>query len=135
MIYVGTAAWSLPKEVRHEFAKGDSLLQSYASRLSGVEINSSFYKEHQAKTYLRWAETVPDHFRFSVKLAREFTHHGKLKLDKQARVRLKEVLQGYQALETKLGCLLIQLPPSLEWREKLVSEFFLVHCEIFTMAL
>src|SRR3954471_23823444 len=31
-----------------------------------------------AKTYMRWAATVPDAFRFSVKLPRAISHEGRL---------------------------------------------------------
>ena len=40
-------------------------LERYARRLSAAEINSSFYRPHQRKTYERWAASVPDDFRFA----------------------------------------------------------------------
>ena len=115
MIYVGTAAWSIPKTSRDRFPKGDSILASYAQRLNAVEINSSFYREHQPKTYARWAESVPEDFRFSVKLSRRFTHEARLNLDARGIAALREALVGYRALGRKLGCVLAQLPPSLSF--------------------
>jgi uncharacterized protein YecE (DUF72 family) len=123
VIYVGTAAWNIPKEYRAEFPAADSILESYARRLPAVEINSSFYRHHQAKTYARWAESVPDDFRFSVKLAREFTHRARLILEGDAVARFRRVVRDYQELGAKLGCLLVQLPPSLKWEAEAVRSF------------
>jgi uncharacterized protein YecE (DUF72 family) len=33
-----------------------------------MEINSSFYRSHRPATYARWAASVPDDFRFAVKM-------------------------------------------------------------------
>ena len=54
------------------------MLQRYATRLDAVEINSSFYRPHRASTYARWADSVPTHFRFSVKLPRSISHDARL---------------------------------------------------------
>ena len=54
------------------------MLQRYATRLDAVEINSSFYRPHRASTYARWADSVPTHFRFSVKLPKAITHERRL---------------------------------------------------------
>ena len=47
--------------------------------LNCAEINTSFYRPHQPATYARWADSVPDDFRFSVKLPRQLTHALRLK--------------------------------------------------------
>ena len=43
-----------------------------------VEINSSFYRPHQQKTYERWAASTPKGFRFSVKVPKLLTHDQRL---------------------------------------------------------
>ncbi len=77
-ILIGTAGWSLPGTQRDRFAEGPSLLARYATRLDAVEINSSFYRPHRPATYARWAQSVPDGFRFAVKLPKTITHERRL---------------------------------------------------------
>ena len=77
-IFVGTAGWSIPKADQEAFAPGGSHLVRYASRFDGVEINSSFYRPHRVVTYQRWADDVPDRFRFAVKMPKAITHEGRL---------------------------------------------------------
>ena len=79
VVRVGRAGWSLPGAVIADFPADGSHLQRYAGRLSCVEINSSFYRPYRAATYERWAQSVPDDFRFSVKLPRAITHDGQLR--------------------------------------------------------
>src|ERR1700679_2611830 len=78
-LHIGTAGWSIPKEHRERFGAGDSILARYATRLNAVEINSSFYRPHKPSTYARWGETVPEGFRFSVKVPKTVTHEKRLK--------------------------------------------------------
>ena len=71
MHYIGTAGWNVRKDAPALFLGdgpgGSSHLQRYARGMNCVEINSTFYREHQPKTWARWAATVPDDFRFAVK--------------------------------------------------------------------
>ncbi|RYF40195.1 MAG: DUF72 domain-containing protein, partial [Cytophagaceae bacterium] len=53
-------------------------LATYATSLSAVEINSSFYRPHRPQTWQRWAESVPAGFRFSVKMPKSITHEHRL---------------------------------------------------------
>jgi uncharacterized protein YecE (DUF72 family) len=78
---------------------------------NAVEINSSFYRPHRAATYARWAESVPEDFRFSVKMPKAMTHEMRLS---GCAAALDEFLAPVRALGGKLGCLLLQLPPKLE---------------------
>jgi uncharacterized protein YecE (DUF72 family) len=86
-----------------------------------VEINSSFYRPHQPKTYARWASSVPDTFRFSVKVPRTITHQLRLQ---QCEAPLLAFLGEVAALEDKLGCILVQLPPSLALEVEQAKGFF-----------
>jgi len=109
-LFLGTAGWSLPRGQWPAFPSEGSHLQRYAGRLPAVEINTSFYRPHRAATYRRWAESVPEGFRFCVKVPKQITHERRL-------VDCEQLLEGFlQAcghLGEKLGCLLVQLPPSL----------------------
>ena len=119
--YVGCAGWSLPRDIQPAFAAEGSHLQRYASRLNAAEINSSFHRPHSRATYERWAASVPPDFRFSVKLPRTITHMSKL-VDTQA--LLDEFLGQTAGLGERLGCLLVQLPPSLACDPHTASSFF-----------
>ncbi len=122
-IYIGTAAWNIPKMFSHLFGTAAvyPILKRYASVLNAVEINSSFYKDHLPKTYARWSNLVPENFRFSVKLSRVFTHEQKLQVEKND---VRDSLSAIQELGAKWGVLLIQLPPKLQFNEKIVRRFF-----------
>ena len=109
-VSVGCAGWSLPRALWPEFVATGTHLQRYATRLNAVEINSSFYRPHQRPTYVRWAASVPESFRFSVKLPKLITHQQRL-LDCAG--LLDDFLAQASGLGDKLGCLLVQLPPSL----------------------
>ena len=119
--HVATAGWSIRKEHAELFAAEGSHLQRYASRFAAVEINSSFYRSHKRETYERWAADVPDDFRFSVKMPRSLTHERYLE-DRGA--PLTQFLHEIKGLGSKLGCVLVQLPPSLAYEPRTVESFF-----------
>ncbi len=121
IIHVGCAAWALPKEHAARFSAAGTHLVRYAGELPAVEINSSFYKPHKPATYTKWAESVPDEFRFAVKVPKEVTHVRRL-------IGTEEILDRFlseaTALGGKLGPLLIQLPPSLAFTLAVAEHFF-----------
>ncbi|GAC1655479.1 MAG: DUF72 domain-containing protein [Gemmatimonadaceae bacterium] len=110
--YVGCAGWSLSRSVQGRFPTVGSHLERYASQLRAAEINSSFHRPHRAATYARWAASVPEAFRFSVKVPKAITHERQL-IGIEA--PLEAFLSDVSALGSRLGCLLLQLPPSLEY--------------------
>ena len=119
-IRIGVAGWSLPKALAANFPGDGSHLQRYARRLNCVEINSSFYRPHTPATYARWAADVPEAFRFAVKMPKTITHEARL----QGAGRLLDAFLGEAgALGDKLGCLLVQLPPSLVFEAAVAARF------------
>jgi uncharacterized protein YecE (DUF72 family) len=121
MTRIGTAGWQVPPQHADLFETAGSHLQRYARRFDAVEINSSFYRPHQPKTYARWAASVPEDFRFAVKIPKEITH-GRRLVDADEALAL--FLGQVEALGERLGPLLVQLPPSLRF-EPAVAERFL----------
>ncbi|MFK0310146.1 DUF72 domain-containing protein [Pseudomonas sp. NPDC090233] len=121
MIYLGCAGWSLSRQYAEDFLQPGSHLQRYAARFVAVEINSSFYRAHLPATYARWACSVPEHFRFAVKLPRLLTHQLRLE---DCEVALETFLGQCQQLGDRLGCLLVQLPPSLDHDARRDRRFF-----------
>ena len=120
-IYIGTAGWAQRKEQAHLFLTEGSHLERYASVYNCVEINSAFYRNHMGRSYKRWAEAVPQGFLFSVKLSKIYTHEHKLKV---ADDHLQKILSDIAELGSKLGVLLVQLPPSLKFDTSTAERFF-----------
>lgn len=121
MIYIGCAGWSLSRLSLDVFPLSGSHLQRYATRLNAVEINSSFYRPHRPETYARWAASVPEGFRFSVKMPQMITHECRLT---NCEAPLRAFLEQCGQLEGRLGCILLQLPPSLEYEANIAHDFF-----------
>jgi uncharacterized protein YecE (DUF72 family) len=69
--------------------KPADFLAFYARHLQTVEINNSFYRLPTEATFAKWAQTVPDGFRFSVKAPRAVSVFGRVDFvpDLNARVR------------------------------------------------
>lgn len=118
---VGCAGWSIPRQSASHFPELGSHLERYAGALSAAEINSSFYRPHKAATYARWAASVPAAFRFSVKLPRSITHEARLV---GADAQLDQFCLEAGTLGDKLGCVLVQLPPSLQCEPQVAADFF-----------
>src|SRR5687768_3628794 len=53
--------------------------EHYASRFDTVEINNTFYRLPEPKTFVAWARRAPPGFLFAVKASRFLTHMKKLK--------------------------------------------------------
>jgi len=113
-VTIGIAGWALPRADADLFPPADfgSNLARYAAVFNAVEINSSFYRPHRPETYARWADSVPDGFRFAVKLPRSITHEKRLQ---DFGAELDRFAAEAGALGEKLGWILVQTPPSLRF--------------------
>ena len=120
-IRIGCAGWSLRAGQSPLFGDGDSQLARYATRFDAVEINSSFHRPHQQKTYARWAASVPADFLFAVKMPRTITHDARLLGAGNAMTRFCDEVAG---LGAKLGVVLVQLPPGLAFDARIAHAFF-----------
>jgi uncharacterized protein YecE (DUF72 family) len=130
-VRIGTAGWVVPKAhtasvAAHSAAVG-SHLERYARVMNCVEINSTFYRPHQEKTFARWAASVPEDFRFAVKAPKAVTHEAKLW---KCGAELAMFFGQLAPLGKKLGPVLVQLPPKLVFDEGVVREFFTVLREL-----
>jgi uncharacterized protein YecE (DUF72 family) len=118
---IGCAGWSIDRESAARFPVDGSHLERYARVLNAAEINTSFYRPHKPQTYERWAASVPADFRFAVKLPRSISHDRRL-------AGVDELLARFAAeagaLGDKLGCVLVQLPPSLALERGVADAFF-----------
>jgi len=105
---IGTAGWSIPAAERESFPSDGSHLERYAARFNAVEINTSFYRPHRRTTYERWAASVGDDFRFSVKLPKSISHAQAGEYKASDIERFADESAG---LGNKLGVVLVQFPP------------------------
>src|SRR5437762_13362528 len=118
---IGIAGWAIRREHSARFAHVGTHLQRYATLFNCVEINSCFYRSHRVATYERWASSVPEDFRFAVKLPKAITHEARL-IDVSA--ALEQFLNETSGLGTKRGPILVQLPPSLAFEPLVPASFF-----------
>jgi len=120
---IGTAGWAIPAGARDDFTADGSGLERYAARLNAVEINSTFYRPHRQSTFARWAASVPEDFRFSLKLPKTITHGARL-------VDCADLLTAFAGqivpLHEHLGPVLVQLPPSLTFDREVADAFFAI---------
>jgi uncharacterized protein YecE (DUF72 family) len=119
-VRIGTAGWSIASRYVSEFPAEGMALERYAHRLSCVEINSSFYRSHRPDTWTRWGAMVPADFRFAVKIPRSITHERRLRGCGDLIARLLDETAG---LGDKLAVLLVQLPPTLDYRPEVAEDF------------
>ena len=118
--HIGTAGWSIPRQVSDAFPGEGTHLQRYAARFDVAEINSSFHRPHRRATYERWAASVPDGFRFAVKIPKTITHQAKLV---ECGALLAVFAEQVAGLREKRGPLLVQLPPSFAWPGDVAERF------------
>jgi uncharacterized protein YecE (DUF72 family) len=120
-VRIGTAGWNVPAALGDGFPKAGSHLERYATRLNCVEINSSFYRPHQKKTYEGWARSTPPTFRFAVKLPQSISHTEDLRFKPEDLDRFASEAGG---LGAKLGVLLVQFPPRLAFDQPAAAKLF-----------
>jgi uncharacterized protein YecE (DUF72 family) len=121
VIYVGTSGW----QYRHWFGVfyprkprvGDDLAY-FAQHFQTVELNGTFYKLPERRTFSGWARRTPDDFVFAVKASRFLTHIKRLRDPAEPVARL---VARAEALGPKLGPILLQLPPNLERDDALLD--------------
>jgi len=118
---IGIAGWAIRREHTARFAHVGTHLQRYATLFNCVEINSCFYRPHRFSTYARWSESVPQSFRFAVKLPKVITHELRLA---GVTTPLEQFLGETSGLGEKRGPILVQLPPSFAFDATTAAGFF-----------
>ncbi len=129
---VGTAGWVVPKVhaalVTARSSAEGSHLERYARAMNCVEINSTFYRPHQEKTFARWAASVPEDFRFAVKAPKAVTHEAKLC---NCGAALATFFAQLAAVGAEAWAGAVQLPPKLSFDEGVAREFFATLREVY----
>jgi uncharacterized protein YecE (DUF72 family) len=124
-MHFGCAGWSYNEWVGPLYDQGKSMLQQYATIFDTVEINSSFYRPPDDGTILGLTKYTKGGFMFSAKINRKFTHDLRLQLNEESQNELEQFVELFDPLliQDRLGCFLIQLPPSLKKNEHLLEDF------------
>ena len=125
---IGTAGWSIPKQFAAS-SPDETHLVRYSQIFSCTEINSSFYRSHRLSTWEKWANSVPEDFRFSVKAPKTITHEAKLAC---TQAQLQNFLIEANALGDKLGTILFQLPPSFVFSPVVARTFFTMLRDLYS---
>ena len=85
------------------------MLEHYAGRLNGVELNGSFYRTPPVTTLERWRDGTPPGFRFCMKANRGLTYSA----DAFDRVGLAHLFtERISTMGDRLGPVLLQFPPA-----------------------
>ena len=124
-VRIGVSGWRYPRWRGDFYPKGlpQRLELSYAAeRMTGVEVNGSFYSLQRPSSFAAWAAAVPDDFCFAVKGGRFITHMKKLAGVETPLANF--FASGVLALGAKLGPVLWQLPERLAFDAERVESFF-----------
>jgi uncharacterized protein YecE (DUF72 family) len=103
-------------------------LEFYSQFFDTVELNVSFYRLPNRKTFEGWYQRTPGHFLFSVKGSRFITHVKRLK---DCREPLETFFEHAQGLKEKLSVVLWQLPPTFKLNLERVTEFCSLVGDVF----
>jgi uncharacterized protein YecE (DUF72 family) len=104
-IRIGTSGWSYPSWRPGFYPQATptaGFLPFYAGRFDTVELNVTGYRLPSADQFARWADAVPDRFRFAPKLV--LGNPG----------RLAAFLDRVTALGDRLGPVRVSPPPTLD---------------------
>jgi len=112
-VFVGTSGFSYD-QWKGPFYPVDlpssKMLGFYATQLSTVEINNTFYRMPTAKTVTGWGGQVPEGFRFALKAPQRITHS---KAFAESGDSVAFFFEAAKELGDKLGPCLFQFPPWL----------------------
>ena len=129
VILLGTSGWSYRDWIGPFYEKGvSSMLSAYSKVFKTVEIDSTFYAYPSKGTVMGWLKHTPHDFIFCAKLPQIITHEKRLDVKQNVEDDVIKFVELMEPLYTngKLGCLLVQLPPKLEFDLDLLENFLKV---------
>jgi uncharacterized protein YecE (DUF72 family) len=112
ILYAGTSGFSYAQWKGTFYPKnlpGSRMLVHYAGRLTGVELNGSFYRTPPETSLRKWAAETPEAFRFCMKASRGLTYSAEA-FDKVGLARI--FTERIAILDQRLGPVLLQFPPT-----------------------
>jgi uncharacterized protein YecE (DUF72 family) len=113
----GTSGWSYKEWVGPFYKTSTKMFSHYTRFFNTAEINSTFYRYPSESMVYGLNRSSPKGFIFSAKLPRLITHEKRLKPEEKVENHLLRFLELLNPLKArgKLGCILIQLPPSFAY--------------------
>ncbi len=112
-IRVGIGGWSFEPWKNNFYPQGwpaTRELEYASSKLTAIEINSTYYSSQKPSTFAKWAGTAPESFMFSVKASR-FATNRRVLAEAGESVRMF-VEGGLAELGAKLGPIVWQFAPT-----------------------
>jgi uncharacterized protein YecE (DUF72 family) len=122
-VWIGTSGWSYNHWDKTFYPDGlpaRDHLTFFAREFPTVEINYSYYRLPERRTFEHWRRVAPEGFLFAVKASRYLTHMKKLKDPAEPLARL---LTNAGGLADKLGPVLFQFPRQWEVDLERLSAF------------
>ncbi|MCQ3001834.1 DUF72 domain-containing protein [Pseudomonas syringae] len=110
--FLGCPSWSenaWRESLYPEDARTNEFLGLYSQVFNAVEGNTTFYARPAPSTVQRWAEVLPDDFRFTAKFPGDISHGGDLRLQLQA---AETFIQLLAPLGERVAPFWLQLPAS-----------------------
>ncbi|RLB20002.1 MAG: DUF72 domain-containing protein [Deltaproteobacteria bacterium] len=120
---IGTSGWNYKhwKDIFYPAKVSQKKwLEFYCTKFDTVELNATFYRLPKAQTFESWRKRTPDGFLWAVKANKFITHTKRLK---DCEEPLQRFYSSAKGLNKKLGPILFQLPPSLQFDESLFEDF------------
>lgn len=121
--WIGTSGFQYP-EWKGKFYPGTlsaaKMLTFYSEHFSTTEINYTFRGIPSEKTIQRWRSETPEAFRFSLKAPQRVTHFARLR---GCDGLMKVFIQAVSGLGSKIGPVLLQLPPNFKKDTGLLRDF------------
>jgi len=117
-IVLGTSGWSYEEWVEPFYKfKNISKLRFYNKVFRTAEIDSTFYRYPTEGTVFGWLRYTHPNFIFTAKVPKQITHEKMLDLKEGVEDDINKFCELMRRLLAagKLGCLLIQLPPSFTY--------------------
>ncbi len=122
-LFVGTSGFSYKPwkgPFYPEDLPADQMLSYYAGKLPAVEINNTFYRMPKADLLQRWADSVPETFRFALKASQRITHRKRLN---NTHEEVGYFFETLSVLRDRLGPVLFQLPPNARANVERLRDF------------
>lgn len=115
-VYIGTSGYSYKwwKDFYHHKSKTEDQFAIYSDQFRSLEINGTFYRQYNKKTWEKLRDIAPPEFVFSVKVNRSITHYYQFQ-------KFNKFLKGAKLLGSKLKCLLFQFPEHFKYSENNVQ--------------
>ena len=119
-VHVGTSGWAYPSwkgSFYPEKLPQARFLEHYATRLSSCEINNTYHRMPETTMVEKWAASVPDDFRFSVKAFRGLTPRN------PSLEMLQDFLAKLEPLKERLGVVMFQFILKRDGNEEAMLRF------------